>query len=46
MDNPVYLGLSIVELSKIIMYVFWYDYVKPEFGEKANCVIWSIGAQH
>ena len=36
MDNPVYLGLSIVELSKIIMYVFWYDYVKPEFGEKAK----------
>ena len=29
MNKPVYLGLSILELSKILMYEFWYDYVKP-----------------
>ena len=32
----VYLGLSILELSKILMYEFWYDYVKPIHGEKAK----------
>ena len=35
MNKPVYLGLSILELSKIVIYDFWYDYVKPEYGEKA-----------
>ena len=27
MNKPVYLGLSILKLSKILMYEFWYDYV-------------------
>ena len=40
MNKPVYLGLSIIELSKILTYEFWYDYVKPKYGEKQNCVIW------
>ena len=30
MNKPVCLGLSILELSKILMYEFWYDYVKPK----------------
>ena len=34
MNKPVYLGLSILELSKILMYGFWYDYVKLKFDEK------------
>ena len=34
MNKPVYLGLSILELSKILMYEFWYDYVKPKYDEK------------
>ena len=25
MNKPVYLGLSILELSKILMYELWYD---------------------
>ena len=33
MNKPVYLGLSILDLSKIVMYDFWYDYVKPKYGE-------------
>ena len=41
MDKPVYLGLSILEISKIKMYEFWYHvteimYVKPKYGEKAE----------
>ena len=31
MNKPVYLGLSILELSKILMYEFWYDYVKLKY---------------
>ena len=40
MNKRVYLGLSIIELSKILTYEFWYDYVKPKYGEEQNCVIW------
>ena len=36
MNKPVYLGLSILEWSKMLMYLFWYDYVKPKYGEKAK----------
>ena len=36
MNRPVYLELSILELSKISMYGFWYDYEKPKYGEKAK----------
>ena len=35
-NKPVYLGLSILALSKILMYEFWYDYVKPKYDEKAK----------
>ena len=31
MNKPVYLGLSILEISKILMYEFWYDYIKPKY---------------
>ena len=34
MKKPVYLGLSRLEISKILMYEFWYDIVKPRYGEK------------
>ena len=30
MNKPVYLGLSILDLSKTVMHEFWYDYVKPK----------------
>ena len=36
MNKPVYIGSSILELSKIVMYEFQYDYVKPKYGEKAK----------
>ena len=36
MNKPVYLGLSILNLSKTIMYEFWYDYVKPKYGKNAK----------
>ena len=33
MNQSVYLGLSILDLSKTVMYEFWYDYVRPKYGE-------------
>ena len=36
MNKPVGLGLSLLELSKILMYESWYDYVKLKYGEKAK----------
>ena len=34
MNKPVYLGQAILDLSKILMYEFHYDYMKPKYGEK------------
>ena len=31
MNKPIYLGLSILDISKILMYEFWYDYMKPKY---------------
>ena len=36
MNKPVYLGLSILDISKITMYEFCYDYVKIKYQDKAR----------
>ena len=36
MNKPVYLGLSILDLTKTVMFGFWYNYVKPKHGERAK----------
>ena len=36
MIKPVYLVLSVLKLSKILIYEFWYNYVKPKCGEKTK----------
>ena len=36
MNKPVYLGLSIVNLSKTVIYELCHDYVKPKYGQKAK----------
>ena len=35
-NKSIYLGLSTLELSKMLMYKFWYDYVKLKYAEKAK----------
>ena len=32
MNKPIYLGLSILDINKTLMYEFWYDYMKPKYG--------------
>ena len=36
MKKPAYLGLSMPELNKILMYEFWYYFIKPKYGKKAK----------
>ena len=36
-NKPVYLRLSVLKLSTIVVYKFCYDYLKPKYGEKSKC---------
>ena len=36
MNKPIYLGLSILEIRKLLMYDFWYDYMKPKYGDSVK----------
>ena len=43
MNKPIYLGLSILKISKILMYEFWYDYIKQKYGDNVKlCYIDSV----
>ena len=35
-NKAIYLGLSILEISKILMFKFWYDYMKPKYGDNVK----------
>ena len=34
--KPLYLGMSILDISKTLMYKFWYDYINPKYRDKAK----------
>ena len=36
MNKPLYLNISILDISKIHMYKFWYKYIIPKYGDKAK----------
>ena len=36
MNKSIYLGLSILEISKTLMYEFWYDYMKPKYANNVK----------
>ena len=36
MNKPMYLRLSILDISNTLMYEFWYDYIKPKYEENAK----------
>ena len=44
MNKPIYLGFSVLEISKTLMYEFWYDYIKPKYDKKQNYVIQILTA--
>ena len=35
-NKSAYLNFAIIKISKKVMYVFWYGYMKPEFGKEPN----------
>ena len=43
MNKPVYLGQTILDLSKIVMYEFHYDYMKKKYyDDKLHYAIWTL----
>ena len=36
MTKPLYLGMSILDIGKTLMYEFWYDYIRPKYGDRAK----------
>ena len=36
MKKPVYLGLSILEINKTLMYEFWYDFMQPQYNDNVK----------
>ena len=36
MNKPLYLGQAIVDISKTLMYEFWYEYIKSKYKDKAT----------
>ena len=36
MNKPLYLGASILDIRKTLMYEFWYDYLKPKYGDRVK----------
>ena len=36
MNKPIYLGFSILEINKSLMYEFWHDYIKPKYPNNAK----------
>ena len=44
MNKNVYLVLSVLNLSKTVMYKFWYDYVKLKYDENAKFFYMDTGS--
>ena len=36
MNKSAYLGMSILDISKTLTYEFWYDYIRPKYGDRAK----------
>ena len=44
MNKPIYLGMSILDISKTLMYQFLYDYIKPKYQDRASYIKWILTA--
>ena len=40
-NKPVYLGLSMLDISKTLMHVFWYDHIKPKYQNNAKLMLYG-----
>ena len=35
-NKPIYLSVSILDISKTLTYEFWYDYIKPKYQDRSK----------
>jgi len=40
LNKPIYVGLSILDLSKLLMYKFYYEQIKPRYGDNV-CLLYT-----
>ena len=43
MNKPIYLGMSILDISKTLMSEFWYDCIKPKYRDRAKLCYMDTG---
>ena len=36
MNKPVYVGMSVLDISKTLMYKFWWDFIKPKYLDRTK----------
>ena len=44
MNKPVYLGMSILDISKTLMYKVCYDYIKPKYEDRSKLCYADTGS--
>ena len=44
MNKPLCLGISILDISKTLMYKFWYDFVRPKYQDNARLCYMGTGS--
>ena len=48
LNKPISVGFSILEISKLIMYQFYYGHLKPKYGDKCTllftCLLYTSDA--
>ena len=38
MNKPLYLGMSILDISRTLLYKFWYGYIKPKYEDRTKLI--------
>ena len=36
MTKTIFIGMFTLDISKILMYELWYDYIEPKYGDRAK----------